>query len=213
MLVTPTSRHLVGRRGRPLPATILFATWLTMLLGGTGAIDHQLYRALYVGGEPGVVSIARTLTFLGEPWVVVTLAIAGAIGLWWVGRARDGVALLAITLIGRSLSVLLKLLILRPRPDLLAHLVNVKTSSFPSGHTTAATIFYVSLPLVLLRGTAHARTWAIAGFILAVGVGMSRVMLGVHWPSDVIGGWTFGLFWVLLAMPVAEHWRGQPVRR
>lgn len=179
-----------------------------MLLCGTGPLDQHVFRALYGRADPVLVSIARGMTFVGEPWVVVSLAVAAATGLWWIGRGRDGATLLLVTLAGRCVSILLKLAVLRPRPDLLTHLVFVKTSSFPSGHTAAATVFYVSLALILGRGRPHVRGWTIVAVAVAVGVGLSRVMLGVHWPSDVIGGWAFGLFWVLVTLHLAQRFQG-----
>lgn len=183
-----------------------------MWIGGTGPLDQQLYRALYGGRDPTIVAIARMLTFLGEPWVVIALAASAALGLSAVGRSRDGLTILLVTLVGRALSILQKYEIHRARPDLESHLVAVKTSSFPSGHTTASMIFYLSLATVLARGSPGHRAWAIAAVAFAMAIGLSRVVLGVHWPSDVVGGWCFGLFWVLVAMRGAE-WLSAPKPR
>ena len=96
--------------------------------------------------------------------------------------------------------------IARARPDLEPHLVVVKTSSFPSGHATSSMIFYLTLALVLDRRHALAsRRGVAAAILLSLLIGISRVMLGVHWPSDVIGGWAFGLLWVLLTLRPAER--------
>jgi undecaprenyl-diphosphatase len=67
-------------------------------------------------------------------------------------------------------------------------------------------IFYLTLALVLARGTRWHRAAAAGAILLSLLIGTSRVMLGVHWPSDVIGGWAFGMLWVLLTLHLAERW-------
>ena len=103
-------------------------------------------------------------------------------------------------LVGRGLSEVQKYWIARVRPDLEPYLVVVQTSSFPSGHATSSMIFYLTLALALTRDTRWHRAAAAAAIVLLLLVGTSRVMLGVHWPSDVIGGWAFGMLWVLLTL-------------
>src|SRR5437870_9648074 len=113
--------------------------------------------------------------------------------------------LAAIVLVGRGLSEVQNYAIARVRPDLEPHLVVVKTSSFPSGHAASSMIFYLTLALALAAGTRWSRPAAGAAILLSLLIGTSRVMLGVHWPSDVIGGWAFGLLWVLLTFKPAER--------
>jgi len=93
----------------------------------------------------------------------------------------------------------------RERPDLDPHLVVVKTSSFPSGHATSSMIFYLTLALALTAGSRRQWIAAAAAILLSFLIGTSRVMLGVHWPSDVIGGWSFGMLWVLLTLRFSQR--------
>ncbi len=108
--------------------------------------------------------------------------------------------LVAVAMSGRGLSEAQKYWIARPRPGLEPHLVAVKTSSFPSGHATSSMIFYLSLALVFAGHSRWRFATPAAAVILSLLIGISRVMLGVHWPSDVIGGWAFGLLWVLISL-------------
>jgi undecaprenyl-diphosphatase len=183
----------------------LAAIWLTMLLGGAGPLDRTIYEALYAGHRPALLAIARAFTALGEPTVLIAASAACALWLWYAGRVRLGLTLLVIALIGRALSEAQKYWIARVRPDIEPHLVVVKTSSFPSGHATSSMIFYLAVALALTAHTRWHRAAAAGAVLLSLLIGTSRVMLGVHWPSDVIGGWSFGMLWVLLTLRPAER--------
>jgi len=187
-------------------ALILFtAIWLAMFLGGNGPVDRAIYEALYVGHSPILVATARIFTALGEPTVLIAASFAIALWLWFRGHRHLPFVFIAITMFGRAVSELQKYWIARARPDLETHLVVVKTSSFPSGHANSSMIFYLTLAIVLTAGSRWQRP-AVAGAIaLSLLVGISRVMLGVHWPSDVVGGWAFGMLWVLLTLRLSER--------
>jgi membrane-associated phospholipid phosphatase len=186
-------------------AAALTALWLAMLLLGGGRLDRSIYEALYAGGSPALVTIARIFTFLGEPTVLVGAGFLVAAWLWRRKRLHLALALLLVILVGRGLSEVQKYWIARARPTLEPHLVVVKTSSFPSGHAASSMIFYLTLALALTAGTRWQRLAAALAIALSFLIGVSRVMLGVHWPSDVVGGWTFGMLWVLLTLRRAEH--------
>jgi len=183
----------------------LSTTWLAMLLLGGGWLDRAIYEALYAGHRPALLEVARTFTALGEPTFLIAACIACALWLWYAGRGRVGLVLLLIALLGRGLSELQKYWVARVRPDLEPHLVVVKTSSFPSGHAASSMIFGLTLALALTAHTRWRREAAGAAVLLSIMIGTSRVMLGVHWPSDVIGGWAFGMLWVLLTFRPAER--------
>ena len=182
---------------------VLAAVWLAMLLGGAGALDRAGYELLYAGNRPALLVAARLFTALGEPTVLVTAGFLVAGWIWWRHHPRLALAILLIVLVGRGLAEAQKFLIARVRPDLEPHLVVVKTSSFPSGHATSSMIFYLTVALALTMGTRWHRPAAAIAVLLSLLIGTSRVMLGVHWPSDVIGGWAFGMLWVLLTLRLA----------
>jgi undecaprenyl-diphosphatase len=183
---------------------MLACIWLAMLLLGRGTLDQELERALYAGGRPALVLVARIFTFLGEPTVLVGGGFLLAAWLWRRGKGRFAIGLLLVILIGRGLSEVQKYWIARARPALEPHLVIVKTSSFPSGHAASSMIFYLTVALALAPARSRGM-WALGAILLSLLVGTSRVMLGVHWPSDVIGGWSFGLFWVLVTLRPADR--------
>jgi undecaprenyl-diphosphatase len=176
-----------------------------MLLFGAGPLDRSIYELVYAGHRPMLIAIARTVTLFGDPTVLIAGGFAAAAWLWWRGRSRLAGALLLIVLVGRALGEAQKYWIARVRPGVEPHLVIVKTSSFPSGHATSSMIFYLTLALALTAGTRWHRIAAAAAVLLSLLIGISRVMLGVHWPSDVIGGWAFGMLWVLLTLRLSER--------
>lgn len=190
----------------PAAIVVLTAIWLAMLLLGGGPLDRTVYQALYAGGHPALVMIARALTTLGEPTVLIAAGLVTAVLLWRAGHRHLPWVLIAVTMLGRGVSELQKFWVARARPDLDPHLVVVKTSSFPSGHAASSMIFYLTMALTLTVGTRWHRAAAVGALLLSFLIGLSRVMLGVHWPSDVIGGWSFGLLWVLLTLRIAQHY-------
>ena len=181
----------------------LTAVWLTMLLWGQGPLDRAIYAFAYVGDNPVLVPIARGLTALGEPTILIAASFVVALVLWLRGHRHLPMVFIAITMFGRAVSELQKYWIARPRPDFEPHLVIVKTSSFPSGHANSSMIFFLTLALVASAGTKWQRPAVAAAIALSLLVGASRVMLGVHWPSDVVGGWALGMLWVLVTLRLA----------
>lgn len=197
------------KRARPkraaIPVAALAILWFGMLTLGAGPVDRLVLVSLYAGDVPTIASLAKAVTILGEGEVVVLISVAAASWLLWRGRARYGLALLAVTIAGRLLVWAQKYGIGRFRPDDEAHLVPVSSPSFPSAHSANSMIVYLAIALLLAGGTRWRRPAAAFALSLSLLIGLSRVVLGVHWPSDVIGGWAFGLLWVLVALPLAER--------
>ena len=185
-----------------LLALALFAGM--MATGGPGtAFDERYHRLLYAGNNPMLVRNAQLLTEVGAWYVLIPATVLAGIVLFI--RRRMRVALLLVMVFGGRLLVeLAKILTDRQRPGISPHLEAVHSMSFPSGHTANATITW--LAIALLIPVPHRLRPILVGVGLAVAlqVGWSRVALGVHWPSDVIGGWGFGLAWVILCMRLAS---------
>ena len=177
-----------------------------MMLLGTGSRDHQLLSALYSADPLAIRGAVIFATNLGNWWVLVTLTLLAAAWLLYRGRARSALVLLAITLVGRLLVDLQKAGIGRLRPEDQVHLVPVTNLSFPSGHAGNTMIVFLSLALLVTPRRFRYLAVALALFGTAA-VGITRPMLGVHWPSDVVGGWAFGAAWVLMMVRLAERLR------
>lgn len=185
-------------------AAALAAVWLAMMLLGTGPLDRRLYEALYAGDHPTVVAIARLVSHGGDPNFLVPATFVAAAILWWRGHPRTGLTLVAVAMAGRGVNSLVKLDVARPRPTLEPHLVVEHSNSFPSGHSAGSMVFFLALALLVAHRGPWRRTVAAVAVLAAMAVGITRVMLGVHWPSDVIGGWAFGALWVIVTLEMAE---------
>ena len=184
---------------------VLAAVWLVMLLLGTGDVDRDVLMALYAGDEPWLALGAIGVSYLGTWPMVVVVTILGAGWLLYLGKRRAALVLLIASFSGRLLVILEKAYFARLRPEEHMRLVEVHYESFPSGHSANSMIAYLSIALLAFDDPQH-RRWAAAGAVLlSVLIGVTRPMLGVHWPSDVIGGWAFGMLWVLLTLRLAER--------
>jgi membrane-associated phospholipid phosphatase len=176
-----------------------------MLLFGGLDFDRALLIALYAGDKPNLALAARIVTELGGYMVLIPATLAGAGWLAVKRRYRSAALLLVISLGGRFLVEAQKVWTARIRPEEYEHLVAVQSLSFPSGHAANSTIVWLSLAFLLTERLPWraAAIWAAAW--LAILIGLSRIMLGVHWPSDVISGWAFGLLWTLGLLRLAGH--------
>lgn len=169
--------------------------WTLIVLGGW---TDDLDRALMLQAEalrsahPWLVQPAWLVTRAGDGETRVIFALFVGVVLWRAGRGGRALWLWLSVGSGLLLVALVKVLIDRPRPDLVAHLDTVSNASYPSGHMAGATILGVSLLLLLPRWPVR-----LALLIYIALVGFSRVVMGVHWPSDVIGGLFVGVCWVL----------------
>jgi len=145
----------------------------------------------------GAVRVARMVTMLGNPMTLTLVAIGGSLWLWRRGARLMVASAPALSLgLAGAAAALSKAVVGRPRPSVGLHLVTETEPSFPSGHATDSTAVFLTLALVvatLLWRSPRARAAIVAGAVaLAGSVGLSRLTLGVHWPSDVLAGWALG---------------------
>ncbi|UAK26369.1 phosphatase PAP2 family protein [Sphingomonas nostoxanthinifaciens] len=192
-------------RAAPWVALAGFALMLALVLAGmTQGADRAILWALRRPGQPSaanlpiwMVDAAKAFTWLGIGWVRALLALVAAGLLALRGRRRTALMLPVAWAIGAVAVELVKHLVARPRPPAAFHLIAVNQWSFPSGHATGAMALYPLIGLVF-----DGRRGATLGVVLALLIGLTRIVLGVHWASDVIGGWLLG---GTVALAAAAH--------
>jgi undecaprenyl-diphosphatase len=159
---------------------------------------RQLEDPRLTRGGSVVAETARDLTALGGTVVLAMVVALVAAYLAVDRRGRDAIAVLAASGGGVVLDVLLKLIFGRERPSVVPHLVAAHSGSFPSGHSMLAAIVYPTLGVMLARFAKHRGTQVLpiaAAVAITVLVGGSRLVLGVHYPTDVLAGWAAGAAW------------------
>ncbi|HWO41365.1 MAG TPA: phosphatase PAP2 family protein [Candidatus Eisenbacteria bacterium] len=195
-------------------AGLLFAEVVDEVLEGESrAFDTAVLLALrdpHQLGDPigptWLENAFRDITALGGK-AVVSLMTAAVIGfLLLTGKPAAAVMVLVSVSGGALLSTLLKLGFDRPRPDLVAHLIAVESASFPSGHALLSAVTYLTLGALLARvvGQLRLKLYVLGvALVLTFLIGLSRIYLGVHWPTDVLAGWSAGAVWAVLCWRVA----------
>ncbi|MGH7504282.1 MAG: phosphatase PAP2 family protein [Longimicrobiales bacterium] len=172
-----------------------------MLEGATQALDESVLRWMAAHRTELLDHVALEVTSLGNTLVVATMVLVVSVFLW-LSDHRISCYLLISAVVGATLiNNLLKVLYDRPRPSIVGWETDVMTYSFPSGHAMTAAVLYASVAYLVgrLEPTPALRraTWTFAVLVIVL-VGASRVDLGVHYPSDVIGGFVAGTAWVAL---------------
>jgi len=197
----PTRKYLLAAALATL-AFLLLARWV--LAGESMPFDLGIRDAVHWWAPPFSTSAFFAITMLGSQWVMLPV---GAVLFWRleiIGRRRQAILLAVGVLGGELFSNLLKLAFHRPRPGVFFGLSSAETYSFPSGHAFVATVFYVLLADVLSTFARSPRQRMGIGATTVVTVlliGFSRVYLGYHYPSDVLGGWTCAVVWLALCGP------------
>jgi undecaprenyl-diphosphatase len=189
----PAARLVLGFLAFVLVGWGLGELWLAVV----GTLDLDAVRELAAQRSAAITSAARIVTWGGSGLVLVPLALVCCAWLLRAGQRSDALAI-ALSLGGAMLLwELVKSLVSRPRPPV-EHLQAVTSSSFPSGHATQSSAFWLSLVLAVRASgagrAARALVTAVAVAVVLV-VGASRVYLGVHYPADVVAGWLLGGGW------------------
>jgi len=213
----------IGRHEASVLVALLFlvlAVWAFIHLadevaeGDTLGLDEWAVRALRRTDDPShpigpawLAEVGRDVTAMGGVAVLTMLTLA-VTGFLWLRRMYGAMWLVLLATLGGLLtSTLLKSLFARPRPSIVPHLSQVYTSSFPSGHSMLSATVFLTLGTLLGRFVHQRRLKAyflIVALILTVLVGVSRVYMGVHYPTDVLAGWSAGLAWALLCWLLAR---------
>jgi undecaprenyl-diphosphatase len=200
---------------------IVAGTWGFLALAGevaegdTQAFDDWILLALRRADDPAVpvgpswvAGVARDITSFGGVAVIV-LVTAAVVGFLALDRKYATMTLVVVaTVTGAILCEVLKSIFQRPRPDVVPHLMPAHSSSFPSGHSLISAVVYLTLGALLTRLTKERRLklyFLTVAVILTGLVGISRLYMGVHYPTDVLAGWTVGLVWATLCLLVGRH--------
>jgi undecaprenyl-diphosphatase len=187
--------------------------------GDTLAFDTRILRALRNPADPSrpigpewIESLLFDLTALGSP-VILGLVVFAVVGfLLLQGRRRTALAVAATSFSGELVDSAMKHAFNRPRPTVVPHLREVFSASFPSGHAMESAIVYLTVGTVLMR-VADRRVTKVycltIAILLSAIAGMSRVWLGVHYPTDVLGGWMIGFVWASVCWLVTERFEAR----
>ena len=170
-------------------------------------VDVRFSLWLHAHSSASVTALMRVVTELHSLWLVAIMTLA-ICAYWWVRGLRDWVFTMLMAVFGGMLlNLLLKHLFLRPRPQLDHPIATLTTYSFPSGHTMMATVFYGTLCCFVLSRPAS-RPWKLLAIPMALVmialVGFSRIYLGAHYLSDVLGAIAEGSTWLAFCLISAE---------
>lgn len=166
--------------------------WIAIRAGWMIGLDAAL---LLEAAQHIPFGLAASVTRLGDTLVRFVLAAAIAAGLLLAARPRSALFLAVAVAGGAAFNELVKQAAGRARPDLLPSIEQVHGTSFPSGHAAGSAVLFGAL--VLLVPQQHRVPVILVAAAVAFLVGMSRVVLGVHWPSDVVAGWAAGTAWLI----------------
>jgi undecaprenyl-diphosphatase len=183
-----------------LGASSAFIIFAAVVSGGaTQRFDEGVLQWLNGFRTPFLDEAALEVTSLGNGMVLIVLVMVASVFLWQTHHRWSAYLLIIAALGGKFLNTVLKGWFGRPRPSVVDHIDAVHSLSFPSGHAMSSLIVYGSIAYLVARlepTTALRRTtWALAA-LLILGIGVSRMYLGVHYPSDVLAGFVAGLAWL-----------------
>ena len=206
---------LLAALGIMLSLTVFAKTAAEMREGDLQDFDDGVLRMLRSPDDPNVpigptwlIQAAIDVTALGGT-TVLALFLTIVVGYLALESRYDAVVLVVVATAGGGLlGEGMKWWFARARPQIVPHLVNVGSASFPSGHSMLALVTYLTLGALLARFVQRrrTRTYCITiSLVLSLLVGLSRVYLGVHYPTDVLAGWSAGLAWALVCWLVARY--------
>lgn len=175
----------------------------------TVSIDHRIINLVATLRTPTLDRVMYAITLLGNGETIVVLAGTSALIALLARRGKEAALLLLAVLASTLFFSAVKLLVGRPRPPLEDARIVQGGFSFPSGHSTLAAMFYGTLAYLLIRALRHERykiLVSVAAALLIMAIGVSRVYLGVHYPSDVLAGWAAGALWLVLVIVADQVW-------
>ena len=214
-MVVPERGFTIDRKKALIVAVILWVGFAIMVYavthGLTDAFDERGLMSFRTGEELGprgpelIFESVRDITSLGGVLLRNLFALMAVVALLFLRLRREAFLYAATVITGWLANTGLKLLVGRDRPQIVPHLTEAGGESFPSGHSFSAAVVYIGMAIAFAAMSKnHTVRYTIIGFamVLSATVAWSRVMLGVHFPSDVVAGWLGGAGWAFLAAAV-----------
>jgi undecaprenyl-diphosphatase len=208
MALSPDRRAFTGLFVAALVCALTFAALAELVLvhAPTTGLDRSVQAFALAHRTPWLNAVLEASTWLGSSTVLIPVLLAASAYLGWTRRDPSGVILLWVALAGAAaLYQLFKSVIGRPRPPSAQMLTHAGGYAYPSGHSTQAIVIWGLLAAFAVNGPRRRRTrWAILGAaaVVILLVGASRIYLGVHWITDVAGGYALGGAWLALLLAV-----------
>ncbi|WP_309806496.1 phosphatase PAP2 family protein [Novosphingobium capsulatum] len=208
------ARYLVAAALLSLGVGVALVIVAFLATGHVTGLDPIILLAVRarIGDSGPLIASARGVTLMGNNstlWVVAAIGI----GFFAIRQRWRPCTYFAVTTAGGAVLIsVIKSVIDRPRPHVVAHLVQVHSASFPSGHAMDSAFAYGSLAFAVAADAGtnrHAKLIMIAAILLVLAIGVSRILLGVHWPTDVAAGWATGWCWTVMATRVFTFTEGR----
>ncbi|MGI8702373.1 MAG: phosphatase PAP2 family protein [Nocardioidaceae bacterium] len=210
-----SSRRLLGTALGALGVFLLLA--IVSGVGWTDGFDSSVHSWMVAHRVGGLTDVARALTRVASSVALVALAVVGVAAgpsRSWRRRLLAAALLVLVHVLGLVVRLAVAELIRRQRPPRVDWATDASGFAFPSGHASTATIAAVLVAWVMVTAVPNRRrtlalVWVVAGS-WAVAIGLTRIYLGVHWPTDVLGGWAFGTAWGTAGFLVIRSWISAP---
>lgn len=203
---------MIGVRRLAVATAVVFALGLlasyVVRLGPVADVDRDLTRWLHERTleSDTLAGSALDVTTIGDPITLTVLVVLTVGWLLFHGHRRIGLWLVAVTALASIVNSVLKIVVARSRPDFDSVFLEPLSKSFPSGHALNTTVVLGAMTVALVAAATSRRALVVplaatvaAGVALAVGI--TRPLLGVHFVSDVVAGWVLGVIWLVLSRP------------
>ena len=180
-------------------AALALAIGFAVSMGVGKSLDREILAsvALRSGRDSDtLISLFQWITWLSDSAQRTAMVLLTAAWLVWKARRRAALVIIVVPILAGVTNSLLKEAFARARPDIVPHLDNIGNLAYPSGHAANAVAFFLLAALML--AAKRPTMWRSLAVAVALLIGTSRVLLGVHWPSDVIGGWLWGMAFALI---------------
>jgi undecaprenyl-diphosphatase len=211
----PERGFTVDRTKALIAAAVFFAGWGLMVwlvthdmvrtFDRNGLLFYRTGADFHARGGSALAEAVRDVTALGGVTLSTAMTIGAIVALLFLRLRREATLFGATVILGWLVNDAMKWLVGRPRPQIVPHLTEAGGNSFPSGHSFASAMIYIGMALAFASlSKRHSVRYTLVGTAMAVSllIAWSRVLLGVHYPSDVTAGWLGGAGWAFLAAAV-----------